>query len=173
MISKDETFNAFLSHSHDDSEWVEWLGEQLEDVHGLKCWLDKWVLSPGEKWQQEMAKGLAEVDCCIICVGDKKPDGWFLEEIELALDMQVENPDSYLVIPVLLPHADVRQIPPFLKSRNWVDFRDAHELEILVETLALGIKRQPVGRRRKSREVLREIHLKKMEHLAYITHVTQ
>jgi hypothetical protein len=51
-------FNAFLSHSHDDAEWVQRLAVRLEDQCGFRVWLDRWRLVPGGSWQQEMALGL-------------------------------------------------------------------------------------------------------------------
>jgi hypothetical protein len=53
-----QTFDVFLSHSHGDAEIVERLGMKLEDEAQLQVWLDKWILVPGEHWQQEMARGL-------------------------------------------------------------------------------------------------------------------
>ena len=38
------TYDAFLSHSHQDAEIVEALAKRLEDDAGLRVWLDKWVL---------------------------------------------------------------------------------------------------------------------------------
>lgn len=46
-----EIFDVFLSHAHLDAEIVESLGSKLEDIEGLRVWLDKWVLVPGEHWQ--------------------------------------------------------------------------------------------------------------------------
>ena len=47
------TYNAFLSHSHQDAEIVEALGERLEDDAGLRVWLDKWELALREQECQE------------------------------------------------------------------------------------------------------------------------
>lgn len=55
-----ETFDVFLSHARIEAEAVESIGVKLEDKHGLKVWLDRWILIPGEHWQQEMARGLEQ-----------------------------------------------------------------------------------------------------------------
>lgn len=47
-IEYKETYDVFLSHSHEDAEWVEKLAKQLEDRKKLNVWLDKWILVPGE-----------------------------------------------------------------------------------------------------------------------------
>jgi hypothetical protein len=75
------TYDAFLSHSHQDAESVEALARRLEDEAGLRVWLDQWVLVPGESWRQAMARGLDESRCCLVCVGRQTPRGWFDEEI--------------------------------------------------------------------------------------------
>ncbi len=51
-------FDVFLSHAHTEAEAVESIAVKLADEHGLKVWLDRWVLIPGERWQQEMVRGL-------------------------------------------------------------------------------------------------------------------
>jgi hypothetical protein len=91
-------FNAFLSHSHDDAEWVQRLALRLEDECGFHVWLDRWRLVPGESWQQEMALGLDRADTCVVCVGSATPDGWFRQEIERALDIQSKDA-AFRVIP--------------------------------------------------------------------------
>lgn len=50
-----DIFDVFLSHAHADAEAVETLGARLEDEAQLRVWLDRWVLIPGEHWQQKMS----------------------------------------------------------------------------------------------------------------------
>lgn len=145
MTSSESSFDAFLSHSHNDAEWVERLAKRLEDNCGFRIWLDKWILVPGVSWQQEMAKGLGEASACAICIGANPPKGWFQEEIERALDLQTRNL-SFRVIPVLLPGASPENIPAFLSLRTWVDFREGHNTEYALHVLKKGILGEPVGR---------------------------
>lgn len=145
MISLKGNFDTFLSHSHDDAEWVEHLAKRLEDDCGFRVWLDKWVLVPGKSWQQEMKKGLEESLTCAICIGGSSPEGWFLEEIERALDIQTKK-QNFRVIPVLLPGAQIDHIPVFLSLRTWADFRDEHKSEYAFHVLRKGILGEPVGR---------------------------
>ncbi|MDM0117991.1 toll/interleukin-1 receptor domain-containing protein [Variovorax sp. J22R133] len=137
--------NSFLSHSHDDAVWVEDLARRLEDELGLAVWLDRWVLVPGQSWQQAMARGLEEANSCAVFIGANTPHGWFNEEIQRALDLQVRNPD-FRVIPVLLPDADPASIPGFLSMRTWADFRDGQDQAFALHVLRQGILGEPVGR---------------------------
>jgi hypothetical protein len=141
-------YDVFLSHSHSDSQWVESLAERLEDERGFKVWLDRWVLTPGRTWQQEMAKGLEATQTCVVCLGQSTPRGWFDQEIQRALDIQTRNPD-YRVIPLLLPDApdDVDTTgTAFLTLRTWADFRAGQEIEYAFHVLCQGILGQPIGR---------------------------
>ena len=51
-------FDVFLSHNGRDSAVVERIGEGLRR-HGLRPFLDIWDLTPGGRWQRELADGLA------------------------------------------------------------------------------------------------------------------
>lgn len=145
MTSKRKPFHAFLSHSHDDSAWVEALARRLEDECGFTVWLDKWILVPGKSWQQAMAKGLSEAETCAVCVGAHTPKGWFREEIERALDLQTRD-TNFRVIPVLLPDATRSLVPEFLSLRMWADFSKGQDEEYAFHVVKQGIKGEPIGR---------------------------
>ena len=138
-------FDAFLSHSHDDTEWVEKLARRLEGQSGFRIWLDRWILVPGKSWQQGMAKGLEEASTCAVCIGATTPHGWFQQEIERALDLQTRNAE-FRVIPVLLPDASVEVVPGFLSLRTWADFRNGRDKEYALHVLRQGIKGEPIGK---------------------------
>jgi len=147
-MSTGQQYDVFLSHAHEDREWVEALAQRLTDERGINVWLDRWVLVPGQSWQQGMAKGLGEAGTCAVCLGEKTPTGWFGQEIEQALNMQAHQP-TFRVIPVLLPDAaeDLTEIiPPFLDLRTWADFRKGADSEYAFHVLVQGIKGEPVGR---------------------------
>jgi hypothetical protein len=139
------SFDVFLSHSHEDAEAVERLGAKLEDQAQLHVWLDKWVLVPGERWQQRMAKGLDQAKTCAVCISRNTPKGWFREEIERALNRQTKDA-AFRVIPVILPDGDRTVVDDFLELRTWVDFKagidDGYALHVLIS----GIRGVSPGR---------------------------
>jgi hypothetical protein len=144
-----EKYHIFLSHSHQDGDWVEALAGRLEDEYGFRVWLDRWVLTPGKSWQQEMQKGLEEADTCAVCLGGKTPKGWFQQEIEKALNRQTSDP-AFRVIPILLPDAPsdpAEVMPAFLDLRTWVDYRKDADSGYAFHVLVQGIKGEPIGRR--------------------------
>jgi hypothetical protein len=83
--------DVFLSHASSDAELVEVLANALVDKEKLNVWLDRWVLVPGQHWQQDMARGLEIAKTCAVCVGNKTPQGWFREEIERAINRQTKD----------------------------------------------------------------------------------
>ena|ERR1051326_2043539 len=138
-------YDAFLSHSHDDADWVQQLAQRLEDECGFKTWLDRWLLVPGGSWQQEMALGLDQAVSCVVCVGATTPSGWFLQEIERALNIQAADV-NFRVIPVLLPDASTENVPQFLGLRTWADFRHGKDPEYAFHILKSGILGTAPGR---------------------------
>jgi hypothetical protein len=141
-------YDVFLSHDHRDAAWVEELGHTLETEHGFKVWLDKWVLVPGESWQQAMAKGLTETTTCAVVLGPNGAQGWFQQEIERALNMQAAK-SSYRVIPVLMPRLPASMVddimPAFLELRTWVDFREGQDVDYAMHLLVHGVTGTPPG----------------------------
>jgi hypothetical protein len=144
-IRSEDKFDVFLSHSHIDAAWVEELAERLEDEAKLQVWLDKWILIPGEHWQQAMARGLDQAKSCAVCIGDQTPKGWFREEIERALNRQTKD-NSFRVIPILLPNAKTINVEDFLELRTWVDFRNGAKDNRAFHTLISGIQGVVPGR---------------------------
>lgn len=139
-------FDVFLSHAHVDSDLVVKLADRLADDAHFNIWLDKWVLIPGEHWQQEMAKGLDEARTCVVCIGKQTPTGWFREEIERALNRQTKD-RSFRVIPLILPDANPALVDSFLELRTWVDFSTGLENQDPFHLLVSGIRGVAPGRR--------------------------
>jgi hypothetical protein len=168
-------YDVFLSHSHADASMVEELALRLEDHGRFRVWLDTWVLIPGQPWQQAMARGLEEANCCAVCVGTSTPKGWFKQEIERALNRQSKN-ESFRVIPVILPDGDNSLVNDFLELRTWVEFQSGVDDRKAFHLLVSGIKGVAPGRppetssdlpRRLSatRENLARIRALRLEHL--------
>ena len=146
----DGMFDVFLSHAHTEAEAVESIAVRLEDTFGLRVWLDRWILVPGEHWQQEMARGLDQARTCAVCVGSNTPSGWFREEIERALHRQTKD-KAFRVIPVILPTGDRGLIDGFLELRTWVEFRKGLEDADAFHMLVSGVRGLPPGRRLRDR----------------------
>ena len=140
-----DMFDVFLSHAHTDAEAVETIGARLEDEAKLRVWFDRWILVPGEHWQQKMARGLEEAKTCAAFIGDHTPEGWFREEIERALNLQAKN-NNFRVIPVILPGGDRGLVDDFLELRTWVDFKNGLADDHAFHVLTSGVRGVPPGR---------------------------
>ena len=124
------SFDVFLSHNSREKTAVERLAHQLKRA-GLEPWLDKWHLTPGGRWQEELAAGLRDSASCAVFIGTHDAGDWEREEIGLALDRAAKT-RSFRVFLVLLPGVsepfDPNALSPFLSTRTWVDSAPRHRL---------------------------------------------
>lgn len=141
----DEVFDVFLSHPHAEAAVVEAIGTRLSDETGLKVWLDRWHLVPGEQWQQKLARGLDQARTCAVFIGGQTPTGWFKQEIQRALNRQARDP-SFRVIPVILPNGDKALVDDFLELRTWVDFSQGLPDDLAFHNLVSGVRGLAPGR---------------------------
>lgn len=146
-MNEDKPIHVFLSYNRDDEEAVEKIAVYLSDCTGIKPWLDKWNLIPGEPWLRHLERALASSSTCAVFVGKSGEGPWQQRELASALDRQVRNPD-FRVIPVLLPDAPAKpELPMFLAGNTWVDFRSTRYDDALW-CMECGIRGIPPGRGR-------------------------
>ncbi|MBX7211555.1 MAG: toll/interleukin-1 receptor domain-containing protein [Verrucomicrobiaceae bacterium] len=132
----DFAFDLFLSHNSKDKPEVIRLREKLREL-GLKAWLDKEQLPPGQNWQQLIDSGLKNSRAIAACFGEAGVGPWHEEEMQAAMHLAVQ--EKRPVITVLLPGASREpDLPLFLRSRGWVDFRGGYSAELL-ERLRWGV----------------------------------
>jgi WD40 repeat protein/energy-coupling factor transporter ATP-binding protein EcfA2 len=140
-------FDVFLSHNGRDKPVVEHLAEKLKRA-GIEPWLDAWCLVPGGRWQAELSDGLRASGACAYFLGPHGEGDWAREELDLARDRAVKDPAFHL-FPVLLPGVpepfDPITLPPFLKSRSWVDLRAGPDGTRAFQALVNAIKGVPLG----------------------------
>jgi tetratricopeptide (TPR) repeat protein len=122
-----QRFDCFLSYHSADREAVSLVRERLGD-DGIRAFLDREHLGPGMPWPAALEQALRDVNAVVVFVGHRAgADGlglWQKREMWFALDRQVaaeRTGDSFAVIPVLLPGADVTS--GFLFLNTWVDMR--------------------------------------------------
>lgn len=141
----DYAFDVFLSHSRSEKSAVEEIAERLEAKFGIRVFLDRWHLIPGEPWQEALEQALASSKSCAVFVGPSGIGPWENEEMRAALEQAVYS-RSFRVIPVLLPGADLCNpsvLPAFLRRRTWVQFGDSVDDDEAIRLLAAGIQGKP------------------------------
>lgn len=115
----------FISHNSADAAVAETIARWIEDRQATPCWLDLWDILPGRPWQEELERALEQSTVALILIGSAGLGPWQREETRIAIDMRVRAPNRKLIIPVLLPGADVgtTDFPRFLRRLSWLDMR--------------------------------------------------
>ncbi|ABW16118.1 Tetratricopeptide TPR_2 repeat protein [Parafrankia sp. EAN1pec] len=117
-----DSFDVFVSYGHDDQVWVRALAENLERA-GLHVFYDEWEILAGDVLAHRLDAGVLGSTSGILVVSPhalSRP--WVREEYAAMLTRAVAGQQR--LIPVILEDAE---LPAFLASRVWVDFRDTHD----------------------------------------------
>jgi len=118
----DATYDVFVSHNPLDKPIVERLCWALLEA-GVRPWLDKWDLAPGDVWMRVVEHVISEVPAVIVCIGANGLSAWHDAEQRAAFDRSTQG-GSHTVVPVLLPGApETVELPLFLRERTPVDLR--------------------------------------------------
>lgn len=118
-------FDVFFSYNSREKAVVERIAERLKR-EAIEPWLDKWCLTPGGDWQDELADGLLRSSSCAVFVGPCGIGDWERLELKLATNRMAKDRNFHVFL-VLLPDLpepfDTSSLPPFLSTRTWVDLR--------------------------------------------------
>jgi len=142
-MSSNARYDAFLSYNSYDRPAVEELAGRLR-AEGLALYLEVWELLPGREFQPALTEGLRDSKTCIACLGPNGLGPWQKEEIQVAIDKRVRDPDFH-VIPVLLPGAErprrgkVAHLE-FLINASWVEFPKSLDDRRAFDSLVAGIR---------------------------------
>lgn len=134
-------FDVFLSYNGKDKDFVETVAQLLVDA-GVKPFLDKWHLVPGDPWQEALEKALDQSKSVAVFLGAHEISPWHNEEMRSALDERAKNTD-FRVIPILLPGTTMPErgeLPRFLSRLTWVDYRNGIGDKEAFRLLQCGIK---------------------------------
>lgn len=135
-----DLFDVFLSYSSGDAAWVVQLKSALSNK-GLRVWLDKEQIRPGDLFIGALEKGIESSECVVIVVSPGAlRSHWVEEEYNRALTVANSRERRLRLIPVLLQETE---LPGFLGSRQWVDFREPGSFDRGIERLVWGIRSCP------------------------------
>jgi len=102
--------HVFISYVRENSEQVQRLCEDLSK-HGVKVWLDRNEIKPGQRWQDAIRQAIREGNFFIACFSSEyrsRPKSYMNEELTLAIDeLRKYVNDQIWFIPVLLSECDV------------------------------------------------------------------
>jgi hypothetical protein len=142
-----QQFDVFLSYNSRDRAVVERIARRLKRAR-IELWFDRWSLTPGGKWQAELAAGLSGSPACAVFVGAHDLGAWERQEIDVALNRAATEP-AFRVFSVLLAGVDdpfdPNRLPLFLRARTWVDFRRGRDDARALQNLINAVKGVPFG----------------------------
>lgn len=179
-------YDIFLSYHRVDLASVKIIAGVLIK-RGLKLFLDKWNLTPGQPWLAEIEEALRVSRAFGIFIGSEGIGPVQVAEMRAALQRKFRH-KGYPVIPVLLPGSNPtshRHLPAFLAQQTWIDLRsnlqDQAELERFISQLQL---RPPINEKIEppaalqtvapvdKRKLLRALVLLEAEDLIYLGEIT-
>jgi len=115
-------FDVFLSHNTKDKAAVEKIAKQLLKV-GLRPWLDKWNLAPGDTVSDALEQAIKTIPCAALCFGPADSGKWHILEIRAYVEKWASG--DARMIPVILPGVkETPELPLFVRQTLWVDLRD-------------------------------------------------
>jgi len=139
-------FDVFLSYSRPDARTVEDLARRLSDV-GLRVWLDRWELAPGEAWDHALADAIEDSTAALVFIGPEGPSKSQQEELRSLLAKDSRGHGRHRVIPVLLPGSSPTSLPSDLSHFVWLDLRngieDPNQLARIVNGVRASVKGAP------------------------------
>jgi KaiC/GvpD/RAD55 family RecA-like ATPase len=133
-------YDLFVSYHWRDRDAVEMVARELRG-RGLKVFLDRWYLVPGQSWVAALEKVLGECAAAAIFLGPFGMGRWQQREMERALDRQTQD-GRFPVIPILLAGSDPAL--GFLGLNTWVDLRQGSTPD-MIEVLVRAARGQPPG----------------------------
>lgn len=115
------SFDVFLCHNSDDKPEVRKIANLLR-ARGINPWLDEEQLRPGLPWQEALEENIQKIQAAAVFIGHSGLGPWQNAEMRAFLNNFVER--RIPIIPVILETADREpELPIFLRSVTWVDFR--------------------------------------------------
>jgi WD40 repeat protein len=114
-------YDVFVAYNSMDREAALTIARRLKD-RSILPWVDEWDLCPGEPWIETLQKQLKQLKSAAVFVGDGGIGPWERMEVNALLQQFVQR--GCRVIPVILSGCrETPELPLFLKSFPWVDFR--------------------------------------------------
>lgn len=130
-----ELARLFISHSHEDRQYVEELIAQLKK-RGVQTWYSVSDIRKGALWTAEIRKGISQCNWMTVIVSKNSANSkWIRREVDLALT--AEHLDDR-IIPVVIDDTDPREVNEYLPTMQAI-FRSTSDdiVKSLVECFAM------------------------------------
>ena len=112
---------------------------------GIRPWLDKWNLIPGESLFTALERAIETIPCGVLFFGPADTGKWHILEINAYLETWASA--NGRLIPVILPGVkETPKLPIFVRQALWVDMRDWEQPDSdAFYRLICGIVNRPPG----------------------------
>jgi hypothetical protein len=107
-----ERKGVFISYSHKDAVWLEWLQKHLKPLQrvGIEVW-DDTRLKAGEQWREEIREALAAAKVAILLISPDFLASEFIATDELPPLLKAAEEDGATILPVILSHCRFDRTP--------------------------------------------------------------
>lgn len=131
----------FIAYSKLDKDAARDFVAKLKSRGWIDPWIDVEDILPGQVWQAAVATGVRNSHAVIILLSKAAlaSEGYFQNEIRLALDTVAEKPEGTIfIIPIRL---DECEVPEMLKKYQYVDyFGEARQKESVFSSLIAALR---------------------------------
>ncbi|AVH74225.1 GUN4 domain-containing protein [Nostoc sp. 'Lobaria pulmonaria (5183) cyanobiont'] len=132
-----EQFDVFLCHNSQEKAQVEEIRTQLLQT-GIYAWLDKYDFEPFRPWQDQLDEIIFQIKAAAVFIGSSGVGPWAdIEMKEFLVEFAKRKIRMGLVILPGCPDHLINEVPRFMRSFQWVDFR--HQDPDPMERLIWGI----------------------------------
>lgn len=116
-------FYTFFCHNSNEKPQVERIRNNLQH-YGVYAWLDKYDFEPFRPWQEQLEQIIPQIHAAAIFIGPSGIGPWAnIEMREFLVEFTERRIRMGLVILPGCPEETIKNVPRFLKSFQWVDFR--------------------------------------------------
>lgn len=106
---------VFISYSHSDKEWANWIGSRLAK-RGFRIWTDENAIAAGESFISELTRTIEQADAVVAVVSPRYlRSKWGQYEVAAAAVRGVP------VIPVLVERVEPEETKGVLPFLQWAD----------------------------------------------------
>jgi hypothetical protein len=120
LALRTESVDVFVSYARVDGRHAADIDSLLR-ARGLTSFFDRRNLQPGLPWVRGLEKALNAAKAAVILIGPRGLGNTQHYERDLAIIRQSRDP-SFLIVPVILPGAQVDPPFNFLQVLTWIDF---------------------------------------------------
>lgn len=133
---QDFLYDVYISHAREDIEWCRMLANRLREQQ-FKVWFDEWELSQAKNISSAINDGLnSSRKILLVMTPAYFHKEWTQAELNYALFADPSG-NQRILIPILLKDSE---LPPLLRTRQFIDFRDDSQFEKSFRALVKALR---------------------------------